>query len=359
MLCVGLIMTQAAIAQEQNPLFKIKFAETIGIQAQARSVPDTFYLAPELSVTEEANIELLGQAKDGEMLYSIAEPQQARTRSLDMVESVEKADVQRDDIKPIQLIVGFASDADPQEVEKSLVEAGFSIVPRSNGDKFSKRGRFFVVEVRKDDELQPLTANMVRALRVDAREEGVTSATLNYEISIPEPAPQQRRRAVQARPQSAEGSERCERLPDDPMFARLWGMRNVEAPRAWGSVTSSSVVVAVIDSGVAHQHPDLLGAMWINAAEASGTTGVDDDGNGYVDNIHGYDFANNDGDPMDDNAHGTHVAGTVGAVADDVGVVGMCWDIKIMRSSSSTLAEVAPLRTQSMPSTTVSTTARR
>src|SRR5262245_18714042 len=130
--------------------------------------------------------------------------------------------------------------------------------------------------------------------------------------------------------------------PNDPRFGELWGLQNigqtggrndadVDAPEAWDTVTgSSSVVTAVIDTGVDYTHPDLAANMWTNPGEIPGN-GIDDDGNGYVDDVHGYDFYNNDGDPFDDHGHGTHAAGTIAAVGDNgVGVVGVSWTARIM-----------------------------
>ena len=77
---------------------------------------------------------------------------------------------------------------------------------------------------------------------------------------------------------------------------------DIDAPEAWDLTTGSAgVVVGVIDTGVDYNHPDLAANIWTNPGEIAGN-GVDDDGNGFVDDIHGYDFVNNDGDPMDDNA---------------------------------------------------------
>ena len=130
--------------------------------------------------------------------------------------------------------------------------------------------------------------------------------------------------------------------PNDASFGSLWGLNNtgqvggtldadIDALEAWNVTTgSSSTIVAVIDTGVDYTHPDLATNIWVNSDEIAGN-GIDDDGNGYIDDIHGYDFVNNDGDPMDDNSHGTHVSGTIGAVANNgIGVVGINWNVQIM-----------------------------
>jgi subtilisin family serine protease len=133
--------------------------------------------------------------------------------------------------------------------------------------------------------------------------------------------------------------------PNDLFYVNdnLWNLRNigqtggtadadVNAPEAWDHETGSgSVVVAVIDSGIDYAHPDLADNMWVNTAEASGQPGVDDDGNGYVDDIHGIDTLGHDSDPIDDTGHGTHVAGIIGAVGNNgIGVVGVNWDVQLM-----------------------------
>lgn len=139
-------------------------------------------------------------------------------------------------------------------------------------------------------------------------------------------------------------------LPTDSELPKLWGMINtgqtvegdqgtivgkagvdIDAQRAWQVETGShDVVVAVIDTGVNYNNPELAPNIYTNEAEANGKAGVDDDSNGFVDDIHGYDFAEKDGDPMDGYGHGTHVSGTIGAAADGQGIVGVAWHVRIM-----------------------------
>ncbi len=125
-------------------------------------------------------------------------------------------------------------------------------------------------------------------------------------------------------------------IPNDPSFSQLWGLHNsndadIDAPEAWDKTKgNASVVIAVIDTGVDYNHPDLGANMWKNTAECSGN-GADDDGNGYIDDCYGIDTYNNDANPMDDNRHGTHVSGTIGAVGNNnIGVVGVNWNVRIM-----------------------------
>ena len=117
-------------------------------------------------------------------------------------------------------------------------------------------------------------------------------------------------------------------------YEDLWGMTGaagIEAEEAWKLTKGDKFLkIAVIDTGVDYTHKDLKSQMWTNTAELNGEPGVDDDGNGYVDDIHGYDFANNDGDPMDGNGHGTHCAGTIGAEHNKTGVRGVLGDVQIV-----------------------------
>jgi subtilisin family serine protease len=134
---------------------------------------------------------------------------------------------------------------------------------------------------------------------------------------------------------------RASAVPNDTRFSSMWSLNNtgqtgglpgadINAPEAWDTRTSAeNVIVAVIDSGVRYTHEDLVGNMWRNPREIP--NGRDDDGNGIVDDIFGYNAAYNNGDPDDDNGHGTHVAGTIGAVGNNgKGVTGVAWKVQIM-----------------------------
>jgi subtilisin family serine protease len=119
-------------------------------------------------------------------------------------------------------------------------------------------------------------------------------------------------------------------LPDASEYSQLWGMDKIDAPEAWGMDQGNpEVIVAVIDTGADMDHVDLVANIWTNLGEIPGN-GIDDDGNGYTDDVHGYDFHNNDGNPTDDQGHGTHCAGTIAAEANDIGVVGVAPNVKIM-----------------------------
>ncbi|MBI3451205.1 MAG: S8 family serine peptidase [Acidobacteria bacterium] len=166
-------------------------------------------------------------------------------------------------------------------------------------------------------------------------------------------------------------------IPNDPNFGNQWGLRNtgqayepgvitgtpdadIDADLAWNAGTgSSSVVVAVVDSGIDYNHPDLAANIWTNQGESGGgkeTNGIDDDQNGYVDDVHGYDFGDGDGNPIPYPAigsffpgacpfmprHGTLVAGLIGAVGNNgIGIAGVSWNVKLMALKNVALGESA------------------
>lgn len=121
--------------------------------------------------------------------------------------------------------------------------------------------------------------------------------------------------------------------PNDAQFANsgLYGLARIAAPTAWDLTTgSSAVVVANIDTGMRMTHEDLAANIWVNSGEIAANN-VDDDGNGFIDDVNGWDFFFNDSNPADEHGHGTHTGGTIGAVGNNlVGVVGVNWNVKIM-----------------------------
>jgi subtilisin family serine protease len=167
-----------------------------------------------------------------------------------------------------------------------------------------------VVKFTSDAQLQEIQTNLARDSRVEAVE-------LNYQGSIVS-------------------------MPNDPRFSELWGLNNtgssggtvdadIDAPEAWNTQTGSKrVVVAVTDTGVDYNHEDLAANMWRNSGETPGDR-IDNDGNGYIDDVYGYDFINTDSDPMDDQSHGSHVAGSIGAVGNNSrGVAGVNHNVSLM-----------------------------
>ena len=143
------------------------------------------------------------------------------------------------------------------------------------------------------------------------------------------------------------------KTPNDPLFGLQWALRNtgqdypsshrykeppgapdvdIDAPEAWDINTgSSNVIVAVLDTGVDYKHRDLQNNIWFNPAELAGAAGVDDDNNGYIDDVFGYNFAYDTNNPLDDNGHGTHVAGTIAAGGNNaLDVAGVSWNSRVM-----------------------------
>jgi len=145
--------------------------------------------------------------------------------------------------------------------------------------------------------------------------------------------------------------------PNDPYFSSsgswgqaysdLWGIKLIEADDAWDTTEGDGAIVAVIDTGISYTHEDLKDNMWKNPGEIP-SNGRDDDSNGFIDDIYGYDFLNNDGNPIDDNGHGSHCAGTIAAVGNNgLGVIGVAPGVKLMavkgldKGGSGTTADLA------------------
>lgn len=137
-------------------------------------------------------------------------------------------------------------------------------------------------------------------------------------------------------------------VPNDPYYSSsgswgqsyddLWGLKKIQCEEAWDISQGEGVVAAVIDTGIDYNHPDIANNIWINEAELNGIAGIDDDGNGYIDDVRGWDFVGADAyspqadnDPSDGLGHGTHCAGTIAAVGNNgIGVIGVAPKAKVM-----------------------------
>ena len=131
--------------------------------------------------------------------------------------------------------------------------------------------------------------------------------------------------------------------PNDPRYAEQWNLPLTRLPQAWAiEKGDANVVIAIIDSGIDYRHDDLAAKTWVNPGEVP-DNGLDDDGNGYVDDVHGWDFTDapnvqgegdfveGDNEPIDESGHGTHVAGIAGAMADNgIGIAGVAWHCPLM-----------------------------
>jgi subtilisin family serine protease len=219
-----------------------------------------------------------------------------------------------------EVVVVFKKGVAKAEVQQAMDARGLSIA-KHFAELSTRTGKTFaLVRGAKGTTAQQLLADLKRDPRVEA-------ASLNYGM----------------RPDAVAGP--CTgNIPNDGLFAYYqWPLCNsgqnggtldadIDATEAWAAHTGSTdVVMVVLDTGVDYNHPDLHANMWVNQAEASGSPGVDDDGNGYVDDIYGIDTGEDDSDPMDIIGHGTHVAGIIGAVGNDgYGVAGVNWTARIM-----------------------------
>ncbi len=128
-------------------------------------------------------------------------------------------------------------------------------------------------------------------------------------------------------------------IPNDPYYSSsgswgqpyddLWGLKKIRSEQAWDLSRGQGVVVAVVDSGLDYNHLDISANVWVNPGES--LNGIDDDGNGFIDDVRGWDFANQDNNPQDDNGHGTHVAGIIAAIGNNSrGIIGVAHQAKIM-----------------------------
>ena len=132
-------------------------------------------------------------------------------------------------------------------------------------------------------------------------------------------------------PESLENKTLLSVTPNDPRLNDQWGLQSISAQQAWQySTGSKDIVVAVIDSGIDLTNQDLKDNLWVNPGEIAGD-GIDNEGDGYIDDIHGWNFNNNSNDIQDNYGHGSHVAGIIGAEGGNrLGVAGINWSVSLM-----------------------------
>jgi subtilisin family serine protease len=164
-------------------------------------------------------------------------------------------------------------------------------------------------------------------------------------LRVPAGAEQEYSRKLAALPEAAyaqpDHAVAAQMVPNDARYAEQWAPPRIGLPEAWGAISSTeTVVVATLDTGVALAHPDLRGQLWQNPGEVAGNN-RDDDGNGFVDDVHGWHFfqiysggqalPRDDGDLADANGHGTHVAGIIAAAGNNgEGIAGVAWRARVM-----------------------------
>lgn len=239
---------------------------------------------------------------------------------------------------PGQLVVKVKPDALRNATAAEIFDAGrFHI---ASVKAFETNRRFYTVELAGDEQ----TAQFLEAAQSNP---AIEYAEPNYILHV----------------DGQRDGEPAEKIPAVAEFGKLWGMKNVgqndaantpgvvgadiSATKAWAITTGNhDVKVAVIDTGVDYTHPELKDNIFNNTAEVAGN-GIDDDGNGFIDDVRGWNFAGvSTNDPMDDNEHGTHCSGTIGANGDGGGkIAGVTWHVQIMPvkfltgSGSGTLAD--------------------
>ena len=242
-------------------------------------------LAPELALVKNASSQYLGVCRDGKAVIEVPD---AHVQVMQTMAAAIDTEIPTEKERSRHLLLSY-SDSENKPSAETLRIAGLKLV------EDYERGSFLVVEPDG-----AVTSATIETLMAD---EAVDYAAPDYFMSVqPMGMPPEAPTAI------------ASAVPNDPLLAQLWGMKNCGATQVWPMLPDSpKVIVAIIDTGVDYTHPDLKNNIWTR--------------NGR----HGYDFYDNDDDPMDEEGHGTHCAGTVAARGNNgVGVVGVSWRAQIM-----------------------------
>ncbi|MFO0916810.1 MAG: S8 family serine peptidase [Planctomycetaceae bacterium] len=260
-------------------------------------------LAPELDLVRQVDCEFVGICRRGKSMYNVAREQSTQVKAMSVAVHNDPDLV---GIKGSRLLINYEKGGQKPSPE-TLRAAGLNLV------EDYERGSFLLVEPDGN-----ITSQTVNALLDD---DAVTYAEPDYIVTTAPTAPTDL-------PQPTIAGT----VPNDPFLSQLWGMKNIRALQVWPTYRdSSSVIVAVIDTGVDYNHPDLKANMWTSQ---NGT--------------HGFDFFDDDNDPMDEQNHGTHCAGTIAGVGHNgIGVVGVNWKARIMALRFSPPTAPVPHRTPS------------
>ncbi len=236
--------------------------------------------------------------------------------------SADRAEAHKPDYAPGQVLVKFQPGAEPAQIQSAAKDLGLSVIRHfevSQAKAEEMGGELFQFAIKGDASVEEAIAKL-------SGRQGVVYAEPNYLIQV------------------EDGQEGPPASRPDDLDSRLWGLKNqgqdggtagvdINASGAWqistGGSKENAPLIAVIDTGVDYNHPDLAANIWTNPGEIPGD-GIDNDENGYVDDVHGANMITDSGDPMDDNRHGTHCSGTIGAVGNNgEGVVGVNWTANI------------------------------
>lgn len=255
-------------------------------------------------------------------------------------DSVALSSGKQADYVPGELIVKFKGGAfgSMEDGVKSPV-GGMGTVIKKFDIPASGRSGEAVVHMKLNDNL-----SVEQALEQLKTNSNVAYAEPNYIITVPQ-GENNESEPVAGDGSVDSGSAAAQKKPND-LDPKLWGLHNtgqtggkanadIDAPEAWNITTGKKntkggPLVAVIDTGIDLKHPDLVKNLWVNKGEIAGD-GKDNDKNGYIDDVHGYDFVGKKGSPIDDHSHGTHCAGTIAAQGNNaLGITGVAWDASIM-----------------------------